>query len=279
MPEAAYLSLKLARELYQKSPDSLAPDERERVATVAARQLEIERRILSTAEAARVVLPASSVDKNLAEVRGRYETDEEFAADLARIGLTEAGLREALARDLKVETVLERVAGTAAPVTDADVEIFYLMHAGRFRRPETRALRHILITINEAQAGSGREAARAKIDAVHARLAKDQARFAEQALKHSECPTAMNGGTLGQVRAGQLYPELEAVAFALAAGELSAVVESPLGFHVLLCDTISPAGAAPLAEVRDKLRGHLADERRRRCQQAWVATLFKAADR
>lgn len=275
MPETAYLSLKLARELYQKNPDALARTERERVAAVVARQLEIERRILATDEAARVVLPESSVAQSFAEVRGRYGTDEEFQADLARIGLTAAGLRTALARDLTVEAVLERVAGRAEPVSDADVEIFYLMHAGRFQRPEIRELRHILVTINESLAGSDRESARTRIDAVHARLVREPARFAEQALKHSECPTAMNGGALGRVPPGRLYPAIDAAAFALGAGELSAVVESPLGFHVLLCEAVLPAGAATLAEVREKLREHLADDRRRRRQKAWVAGLFK----
>lgn len=272
-----YLFLKLAQELYGKSPQALEPEERKRVSTVARRQDEIERRILATIEASSVVLPDSSVEQALAQVRERYQSDDEYHADLQRSDLTHETLRTAIERDLIVEAVLEQVAGRAEPVSATEVEIFYLQHAARFKKPETRTLRHILVTINDTLPGSERAAAQEKIDAIQARLAKDIARFAEQALKHSECPTGMNGGLLGTLPRGQLYPELEAVAFELAAGQLSAAVESPLGFHLLWCEAIDPARVVPLPEAREGVLKHLTDNRRQTAQSAWVKGLFKTA--
>ncbi len=276
MPEAPpYLSLKLAHELYRKPPGRLAAEERQRLARIAARQVQIEQRILATAEAAQVVLPESSVDQGVAEVRARYATEEDFAADLDQAGLDPAGLRAAIARDLTVEAVLEHMAGPAAPVSETEVEIFYLVHRERFVRPETRTLRHILVTVDNGLAGSERDAARSKIEAIRARLFKAPERFAAQALRHSECPTAMNGGLLGAVARGQLFPELEPAAFALAPGELSGIVESPLGFHLIICDAVEASGQLPLAGVRQKIRAHLEEARRKAVQKAWIAGLFK----
>lgn len=272
-----YLFLKLAQELYGKSPLALEPEERKRVSAVARRQDEIERRILATVEASSVVLPNSSVKQALAQVRERYQSDDEYHADLQRSDMTHETLRTAIERDLIVEAVLEQVAGRADPVSATEVEIFYLQHAGRFEKPETRTLRHILVTINDTLPGSERAAAQEKISAIQARLAKDLTRFAEQALKHSECPTGMNGGLLGTLPRGKLFPELEAVAFELAAGQLSAVVESPLGFHILLCDTIDPARTVQLAESREGVRILLTDNRRQSLQKNWIAALFKQA--
>ncbi|NVN88930.1 MAG: nitrogen fixation protein NifM [Rhodopseudomonas sp.] len=237
--------------------------------------MQIEQRILGTPEAAQVILPLSSVDQGVAEVRTRYASQEEFIADLERSNLDPVTLRQSIERDLKVEAVLDGVASHAAKVSETDVEIFYLVHSERFRRPETRTLRHILSTINDGLAGSERDAARQKIDAIHSRLCKAPERFAEQAQKHSECPTAMNGGLLGDVAPGKLFPELEPAAFALAPGELSGVVESPLGFHILLCDAIQPAGEVSLDSERERIRGHLEDTRRRSIQKAWIAGLFR----
>jgi peptidylprolyl isomerase/peptidyl-prolyl cis-trans isomerase C len=276
MAEAAYLTLKLARELYRKSPGGLAPEERRRVDKVALRQQQIEARILATPEAAAVVLPASALAQSLAEIRGRYAGEDEFHADLGDNGLNEAELRRALERDLVVEAVLEGVASRTGAVGDADVEIFYLMHRDRFRQPETRSLRHVLVTINESVATSSRAAALAKIEAIRERLRKSPERFEEQALKHSECPTALNGGLLGDLPRGKLFPELEPAAFALAAGELSAVLESPLGFHVLRCDAIKAEQVLPLEAVIERLRSHLDDNRRQKAQKAWIAGLFAA---
>ena len=116
----------------------------------------------------------------------------------------------------------------------------------QFRRPETRLARHILITINDTIAENTRSAAGKRINAIQARLAKEPQRFEEQALKHSECPTALDGGKLGDLPRGKLFPELDKALFELKAGEVSGVLESELGFHVLRCDTITEAGVLGL---------------------------------
>ena len=178
---------------------------------------------------------------------------------------------------MAVEAVLEKVAARSALVSETEVEIFWFMHQERFRRPETRTLRHILVTINETLPGNERASSRLKIDAIHARLVKAVGRFAEQALKHSECPTAMNGGLLGNVPRGQLYPELDGVAFDLAAGELSPVVESEMGFHVMLCEDIQAEHTARLEETRQTIRDHLQLQRRSLCQKSWINELRRKA--
>ena len=233
MPEAGgiYRSIKLAAQLFGKPLEALAPDERRRVTRVATRQQEIEALILETPEAASVMLPAASIDASLMEIRRRYADDDEYHADLERVGLDATALRQAVARDLVVEAVLERVAAAAAPVSDTDVEIFWYMNQQRFRHGETRVLRHLLVTINENLGGNQRHTARARIDAIRVRLLKEPQRFAEQALKHSECPTALHGGLLGRVPRGRLYPQVDAAAFTLAEGMLSEVIESELGYH------------------------------------------------
>ncbi|MCX8086614.1 MAG: nitrogen fixation protein NifM [Rhodocyclaceae bacterium] len=268
-----WLILKLAREFYGKAPHALAAEEHRRIAAIARRQAELERRILASPEAAGVVLPATALERALAEIRARYESEEDFQADLSRADLSIASLKAALERDLTIEAVLETIAHRAPAVTDTEVEIFYLEHRTKFEKPETRTLRHILITINETLAGSERSAAQAKAEAILARLSKDPSRFAEQALKHSECPTAMQGGLLGTLPRGQLYEELDAVAFALPAGGLSGLVESPLGFHILLCEKIDPPRRVPLAEAKEKVRAHLMDKRRQAAQRAWIERL------
>lgn len=273
----SYLRLKLSQELYRKPPSMLEPVERQRVDSVAARQRSIEQRILSSAEAAQVVLPASSLSQALAEVRGRYGSDEEFLADIESSGLDHEGLMSAIERDLKFDAILDGVASRIADVSETDIEIFYLMHRDKFCRQENRTLRHVLVTINESLKGNDRASARRKIDNVRARLLKSPERFAELAMRYSECTTAMNGGLLGVVEKGQLFPELEKAAFALNVDELSRVVESPVGFHVIHCVAVESASEQPLAAVREKIRTHLIESRRRAAQKEWIATLFKQA--
>ena len=272
-PETVYLSIKLARRLFDKPLEALAAAELARVKQVAKSQSEIEALILATPEAAQVMLPESSIAANVQEIRGRYASDDEYQAELDRIGLDADSLRHAVKRDMVVEAVLDKVSARAAFVSDTEVEIFWFMHKDRFKRNESRVMRHILITINETLSGNERNVALEKIQTIRERLLKSPTRFAEQALKHSECPTAMNGGLLGAVGVGQLYPELDAAAFAMSEGAISEVVETEMGFHILLCDSISPAHLLPYAEAGVKIRAHLEQQRRSVCQKSWINAL------
>ena len=274
----SYLVLKLSQALFQKAPGLLAPKERQRVEQVASRQLEIEQRILATQEAAQIHVPEASLNAAVAEIRGRYATRAEYLADLVNAGLDESTLRVAIARDLRFEAVLERVASREAKVSDLDAEIFYFIHREKFRRPENRTLRHILVTINDDLPGSDRVSAWRHIEALQTQLKNAPDRFADLALKHSECPTAMQGGMLGTLRRGQLYPELEPVAFALRLGELSEIVESPMGFHLLYCVAIEDESFVPFSVVREKIRAHLSARRQKAAQRQWIASLFGQAE-
>jgi len=271
--DVAYLVLKTATSLFGKTTAALSADELARVEKLASRQLDLEARVLASPDARDVAVPEATIQAALAEVSGRYPDDEAFQTDLASNGLSVAQYAESLARELKVDAILEKVGSRSARVSDVDVDLYYQFHSDEFMRPEIRRARHILITINDDLPENGREVAGKKINEIATRLAKDPKRFEEQALKHSECPTAMHGGLLGEVVRGKLYPELEAVLFALNAQETSAVVESELGFHILRCDEVKPAGPVPLEQVRAKVREMLETRRRRICQNAWIKSL------
>lgn len=273
----AYQEFKAAQSLFSKAPRQLDAAERERVRRVAARHHEIEARVLEAPEARGVCVPEATVAGAKREIRARYADASEYLADLEANDLTESELAEALRRDLAVEAVLERVSARAEQVTDTDVEIFYHLNRARFVLPERRTARQILITINDQFAENARPAALARIREIRERVLRDPQRFADQALKHSECPTALQGGMLGEYVAGQMFPELEAGLFALPEGGVSEIIESHLGFHLLRCEAIVAATVAELAQVAARIRESLQTQRARACQRAWIKQLFAPA--
>ncbi len=279
MPQAieagvAYLALKAAQKIYGKALATLQPEESARVQTLAQKQHQLETRVLASSEARGAMVPTSTLELAMQEIRGRYQSEEEFIGDMARNGLDEAGFAAALEREMKVEAILEKVGARAEKVSDTDVELYYQYHPEQFRRPETRLARHILITINETIAENTREAAHKRITEIALRLAKEPQRFEEQALKHSECPTALDGGKLGDLPRGKLFPALDAALFELQAGEVSGMLESELGFHVLRCDTISEASVLGFAQAKQHIRKLMEQKRKRACQQIWVKQLL-----
>jgi parvulin-like peptidyl-prolyl isomerase len=101
--------------------------------------------------------------------------------------------------------------------------------------------------------------------------------FSNLARANSECPTAMEEGKLGELKQGQLYPELDAALFSMREGEVSQIIESEIGLHILLCEKIRPGKHISFAEAEPKIRSTLEERSRRSCQKQWLAVLQKKA--
>lgn len=273
--ELAYLTLNIALTHFKKAPAELAIEELKQVLVVARRQQQIETLVLSSAEAGSIVLPEEQVQASLQEIRGRYEEESELLEDLQRNNLTLESLETAVRRSLRVETVMEQIAAKAPEMTLLDAEIYYYNHLDKFQRPEVRLARHILVTINPEYPDNTREEAQKRINLIAKRLSSKPQRFGEQAQKHSECPTAMQEGLLGRLPRGQLYPRLDEALFKMQEGEISSVLESELGFHILLCEKIQAEGRVGLDEAGPKILEKLRVRRQRQFQQQWLAELQK----
>jgi peptidyl-prolyl cis-trans isomerase C len=272
-PDRRYHVLRTALALYGRTPQELVGGELAEAQEKAAQAYAVEERVLASREAQRVVVSRAAVDAAFADVVARYATRGELHSDLAANGLDEALLRRALRRELICERVLAQIAATAPPVTDAEVAAYYAAHPARFLRPALRTACQILITVNPDFPENTREAAYARVTELHARVLADPSSFAALAERWSECPSALRGGLLGTVPHGRLAPEIDAVLFSLAPGEIGPVVESDLGFHIILCEEVYQEQRLPLDEVRDRIRERLEEERRRQVQQAWLRDL------
>ncbi|WP_319495869.1 nitrogen fixation protein NifM [uncultured Cohaesibacter sp.] len=254
--------------------DELPAGAQARIDAQARRALLLEGLVLASAVAQKVVVPQEMLNQSVALIRERYETAEAFVDDLAANGLTEAGLEQAIARELAADTVLDLVAKAEPATTDEEARDFYAAHPERFCVGETRDARHILITINEQIAENRRDAAWQRICDLQQGLTGDVEQFADAALRHSECPSALNGGALGRIPRGKLYPGLDTALFAMSAGGVSEVLESEAGFHILLCEAIYPAEMARFADAAPKIRAAIDGRRQAMAQKRFIADLL-----
>lgn len=280
-PEYRYHLLRAATERFQRNIAALDPEQRTEAEHQARQTFELEALVLSADEASDVIIPDNQLQGAYQEVAGRYEDAEELEADLARNGLNADGLRLALRRELVFDAVMNRISATHSAVTETDERLFYELHHDRFAAPERRTARHILITINEDYAENTRASARARLEAIAHKLRADHKgnsgdavqRFARKARRNSECPSAMEDGKLGTLVPGQLYPEVDAALFALEEGAVSGIVESPVGFHLVLCEQIHPERTLAFNQVRDRIRTALEQRNRREAQRTWLTQL------
>jgi peptidyl-prolyl cis-trans isomerase D len=228
-------------------------------------------------------LVSDGVQVTDAEVQERYKLDHDrvnlsfvriSAAELAKTGNP---TDEELTRHLEANPDRYRVpaktraryvaykpADFAAQVEIKDGEIaeqYELQKDERFTEPEQVRARHILVKVAGDATDDIKAKARQKADELLAKV-KAGEDFAALAKKSSDDPgSAANGGDLGFFPHGQMAPEFEAAAFALEPGEVSDVVESPFGFHIIRVEEKKAAGTKPLEAARDEIIAGLRSER------------------
>ena len=151
--------------------------------------------------------------------------------------------------------VLNEAAATeGVQVKDEDLASYYEQNKSRFGQPERRRASHIMIEVPAGASEDARKAARAKAEDLAKQAAADPAQFAELARKNSQdAGSAANGGDLGWLAPGMLSGPLEKAIFSQSKDQVSGVVESPSGFHVIKVTEIQPAAIKPLAEVKDQI--------------------------
>jgi len=268
-----YLLLNAASRLFGKGTADLDAAEWQQAVELAGKESLLQQRILESAEAEGIEPAEDELAAARAGIEAGYESHAAFLEDLISNGMNESTLSMALAEKLRVEAVMQKVAD-AVQVSDADVQAFYQANTAKFEHPELREARHILITINTQFPENRRKAVRARLKKIAQQLADKPEDFEKLAMKHSECPTALEGGNLGKLPQGKLYAELDRMLFAMREGEMSGIIESPMGMHLLRCERIHPDGTAPLEEAADSIREHLLQARRSSAQKQWIKGLF-----
>jgi peptidyl-prolyl cis-trans isomerase C len=270
-PFLNYLILRTSLNMYKKTPLELSDGERSEVEQHAQQQFTLETKILASQDARDVIIPAQQLETAFAEVRARYDDEAEFKDDLHRNSLNIKGFRAALYRELQVTAILERVAARAETVSETDALNYYHANEEKFNLPETRTVRHILITINDDYEENHRDVARERILHLSDRLKHHPEQFTELAQRHSECPTALHGGLLGRVHRGQLYAELDRILFLMHEQQISQLIESEVGFHILYCEKIHLPAHIPFKEAYPKILEVLQKRQRTLCQKTWLA--------
>lgn len=160
-------------------------------------------------------------------------------------------------------------------LSEADVQTYYKENAARLASgQEERRARHILINAPKGMAAADREAAKAKAQAIAEKVKANPDSFAGVAKAESQdTGSAASGGDLGYFAHGAMVPEFEQAAFALKKGEVSGVVESEFGFHIIQLTDVKQPEVPSFATVREKIVSDLKDQQAQR-KFAEAAELF-----
>ncbi len=192
---------------------------------------------------------AEMMDQVIENAGGRSSLQSSLAARGSNIAQIETLIREMeLARTLIDTTVIPGIA-----VSDEEVANFYEENPEMFAVPEQVHARHIIFAATQDADEAAAAAARAKAEAARERALAGED-FAALARELSEGPTAENGGDLGFFPHAMMEPAFADAAFALEPGQISDVVRSHYGFHVIKVEGRRPAGTPSLDQVSEEVR-------------------------
>jgi len=199
---------------------------------------EFEKRILASL----IVDPDSFESKvHISDEQARkyYEAHKERYRSPLRLNMAIVEINPAdMAKDLEID--------------DAELHKAFEDQKGNFTVPERRHARHILVRLAKGSSSEKRKAARKKIEAALKRV-KSGEDFAKVASQVSEDESTKDGGDLGFFARGAMVPPFEQVAFSMKAGEISDIIETQFGFHIIQMIEIQPAHAQAFDDVRGQL--------------------------
>ena len=190
------------------------------------------------------------------EFKKRFPEEADLKKDLNSANLTETALKSRLRRGMAIEKLIDKESLKDATITDKEVRNYYDAHPDFFKQPEQVHASHILIEVDVKADKSQKAEAREKLEQIRQKVKKGED-FAALAKESSQCPSSSRGGDVGYFRRGQMAKPFERAAFALKPGEVSDIVETRFGYHLIKVIDKKPERTVPYEEVKNRIEQRL----------------------
>lgn len=225
-------------------------------------------------QANKLDIPVSDaeIDKEVEDITERLGGKEVMDKALAERKTPMSEFREQLRRGRRVDKLVEQVTAEAPEPTEDDIRHHFEEHKSEYEKSERVLAQHILIT-PDGETETSKAEARAKILAIRKRIVEEGKNFSDEAAAHSMCPSGKEGGSLGWLSRGMMVPEFDKAVFSMKEGEVSDIVETKFGYHIIRRTAHEDAGMPEFDEIHDKIRDFLHHNNRGEVMAAYVTDL------
>jgi peptidyl-prolyl cis-trans isomerase SurA len=239
----------------------------------------IESRIqLQQAEKEKIVIEEGELNDNLGDVMKKVnaKNQKEFEDILKANGLTMEGVKKRLREQLMVERVKRRKINLRISVTEQDIDRYLAENREKLETGLSFETRHILLLPEAGKGEDGWAPARKKAEHVYALLLEGQD-FSELAKQYSDDGSGKGGGKLGQVKRGELAPEIEEAILKLRVGESSAPFRSQVGYHLFHLDAKETLTGEAMVQARNQIRDIMYRQKYEARLAEWLAEIKQRA--
>jgi peptidyl-prolyl cis-trans isomerase SurA len=225
-------------------------------------------------EMSSVEVDEDQVDRFIAQFEaGNHITDTQLREQLAQHGITWEAYRRRVHQEVQKMTMLQQHVRDKVVITPQQIEFYYKTHIADFTSTQERfKLAQILIAADATTTPPTlMEAARAKAEALRKRALKGND-FSELAATYSDDDSKAQGGELGYFKPDEVNDQILAAISKLKAGQISEVVKTSHGFHIVKVEEHQEAGVRPLKDVSERIRDKLAQEQMEIQFKRWMNT-------
>ena len=201
-----------------------------------------------------------AVDSQMKLLKQRSPNDAEFKKRLTELKLSESTLKIEIEKGIAIQKLVDTHIVNKIKISDAESKVFYDTNPGLFKQSEQVKASHILIKVEPGADEITKSEAKEKIKKIQQKLNKGED-FAALAKEFSEGPSKNNGGDLGYFQRGQMVKSFEDAAFALKTEEVSDIVETQFGFHIIKVIDKKPEKTVAYENVKEDLAQHLKQEK------------------
>jgi peptidyl-prolyl cis-trans isomerase C len=232
--------------------------------------------LTQAADKENISVTEEQVDAKFEEIKANFPDEEAFVAQLSRSNMTPEEFRSEVKRGIKLEELVEmKTAGSAAP-TEEEAREFYDSNTERFSTPERIRASHVLLKVEETDSEIVREQKKAKIEEIHGKLVAGGDMTA-LAMENSDCPSKNKGGDLGFFGRGQMVKPFEDAAYALDIGEISPVVETKFGYHVIEVTEKEESSVTSFEDAKDSIIDYLSNMKKQDEMNTYMTSLRDGA--
>jgi len=224
-----------------------------------------------------VIVSEEQVQKALEQIRDSLPSEQAYEQRISESGFTREGFSEDLKHRMSAREFIRKEITPRVEVKDEEISQFYEANRDRMVSPAQVRARHILVKVDMGADEETRAAARERISKLLAQARGDED-FAALATQHSDGPSAAKGGDLGFFSREQMVKPFADAAFAMQPGEISGVVQTRFGYHIIKLEERREPRQLALAEVRERLRQRIAAQKVQQAVQDIVVTLRTASE-
>lgn len=213
-----------------------------------------------------------AVDAEFNRVVARFNGRSEFEKAIKKAGFSEKLLRRFIARDLLSEKIRKQEVDDRVGISEAAIREYYETNKSRYMKPVEYRASTILVKVDPASTTEERAKLKERAEVLLKKI-QDGADFGQLAYDNSDDMSRIKGGDMGFFHTGRTVPEFEEAVKKLKIGEVSGVIESMYGYHLIKLTEKKEPRQLPYEEVKDKIRTQQIEKEKKQLFDAWMAGL------